>query len=293
MGIMQQLFLGDGQQPHGVAVLTTVGLQTWTPPAGVNMLLSVEGISAGGIQLGSTVTPGGGGGSYAKTTNLAIAYGQTIYARVGDGTGATVFDTWLNISANSAPSSTAQGMLAAGPTVASPSTGGQAASCIGNVAYSGGNGGTATIAAGYPQGGGGGAAGPDGPGRNGGNAVGATSGDGGSGGGADGLSSTAGATGGNGGNGPNGTGGGAAATSSTAATAGTDGGGGGATYATAHAGAAGAGGTHTIAAWGNGYGPGGGGGGGIGSYASGVGGAYGGGGGGASNGGNGIIVITY
>ena len=270
---------------NNVIVFTSTGAQTWTVPANIYTLYSVEGIGGGG----ATVGQGGGGGGYAKSINFSVIPGQTIYLNVSTGDSN---DTWVNISSNSPPSSSTNGILASAAYVfyggGSPNTN----SLIGNTTYIGGNGGSLL---GY---GGGGSAGPGGQGQNGGDGV--LGSGGGGGGGCNGGSSTAGqgaisgGAGGGGGAGPTGTAGGGGGTSgSHNGGNGSNGSGGGGCYWTTGS-TGGNGSTYVISNWGGSYGPGSGGGTGYPSSTAGNGGTYGGGGGyslGIS--GKGIIVITY
>jgi alpha-tubulin suppressor-like RCC1 family protein len=309
-------------------VITTVTQGTFTVPSDFGSLAYVGAIGGGG---GARVTSsiedaaGGGGGAYAQTTGLSLTPNQTIYYRVGaGGTGGAPasagVSSWINISANSAPTSTAQGCLAAagnqGALIApfgfsaAGGDGGSVASSIGTLEYAGGNGGDAATGANGGGSGGGGAAGPNGAGGIGGQG-GDNSNMGGGGGGSNGGSAgtnaiASPATPGTGGNGLGGIGGGAAANTSVAAgsgTAGTGGGGGGGhTNSTAVA-PGGNGGTGSVWTFeGLSYGPGGGGGGGGDATGTvgrgGTGGLYGGGGGGGevtggSAGAQGLVVFAY
>ena len=286
---------GSAAGPVYVVFVERVGAGAWTVPSGVTSL-TLEAVGGGGLgyKAGSSAYGGGGGGAYSKTNTITVTPGQTVYFSVG-----TSADSWINISASSAPGSTAAGVLAkagASSTGTAGGAGGAAASGIGNVTYSGGNGGTGD-SSGYYPGGGGGAAGPNGAGKNGGNGF--TSNGCGGGGGSNGGSSSAGANGtstagGNGGNGTSGSGGGAGATTLDGyPTNGTGGGGGGGGFGLNGNNVASQGGTDGSLA-GGAYGVGGGGGGGVFGDASG--GAYGGGGGGWSyseTATTGIAVITY
>jgi hypothetical protein len=202
-------------------------------PAGATKLTATA-IGAGGNSGTVAYKNGGGGGAYAKTSCLSVTAGNIVYWK------AFCSDSWVNISSNTAPTSTAQGVLAkAGLRGCTANTGGgaggSAASSIGTTVFSGGNGG-ATAYINGSSGGGGGAAGPNGAGGNGGTGFGASCifGHGG-GGGVGGLCTTAGSAGtatngGAGGQGPLGISGGVGATSSSyasTAAAGSGGGGGG------------------------------------------------------------------
>jgi len=120
---------------------------TWVVPPDCYGTVQVEAIGPGGGGGGSN-----GGGAYTKT-NLTLTAGQTVYLNWVD-------STWMNISTNAAPTSTAQGILAAGGRSGLNTTASQglAANCIPSTgAYSGGKG----DARGYACGG---AAGPNGAG---------------------------------------------------------------------------------------------------------------------------------
>ena len=234
--------------------------------------LQVECIGAGGNGGASY-----GGGAYSKTNAITgITAGQTVYIRAGSsGT-----DSWFNKTTNAAPSSTTNGCLAKAGAV---TTGGQSSAGVGDLKYSGGNGGDSYDNSPDPGAGGyagGGAAGPNGNGANAFSNGGTyNAGGGGANGGS--ASNSSGA----GGNGRGGSGGGAYSASGTAGN-GTNGGGGGGTTS----GTSGNGGPDFI--WtdfaGVQWGPCGGGGG----NANGTGGG-GGGAGKAAGGANGLVVLTY
>ena len=232
---------------------------SFTIPSDFVSLISVEAIGGGGsgaaVGSSGTFTGGGAGGAYAKSTSISgLSSGQTVYVNIGSG-GATVTwntpasfangnpggDTWFNTS-NSAPSSSTSGVLAkgggAGLASSSQALGGQAASCVGDIAYSGGNGPSVGSPPNY-CGAGGGAAGPGGAGGAGGYAtVAGYNGQGAGGGGSGATLTLPGTIGGTGGTGFAGAGGastgqtgGAGATTSSDATVGVNGGGGGGGYA--------------------------------------------------------------
>ena len=171
---------GGPVHPTTPITLSTPGTSTWTVPAGVTSI-TVEGIgggqSGGGIAVSGnqqgTNRAGGWGGSYAKTVNLTVTPGATVYYHVGTTVGLNNSwsnqaqvngdPTWLNISVNSAPTSSANGILAA-------SNGGTS---YGTTTYIGGTGHVGSSIAGsgdagdrYAGGGGGGAAGPTSAGGN-------------------------------------------------------------------------------------------------------------------------------
>lgn len=185
--------------------ITDSTIVTWTVPLDWdNTSNSIELIGSGGTSvdaLGSATGQcnGAGGGAYAKLTNFQLTPGQTVYLNIGDFTAQK--DTWINKTTNAAPSSITNGGLAKGGqdgTLTAAGQGGQAAACIGNTVFSGGNGGVGLYNANTGGGGGGGgAAGPGGAGKNGGAGASASTGNnaGGGGGGAGGGLSTAGAAG--------------------------------------------------------------------------------------------------
>jgi len=154
-----------------VRAITATG--TFTIPADfpAGNTLQVECVGAGG-------QGARGGGAYAKTNALTgITASQTVYVQVG----ATGSDTWFNKAANSAPANTTNGALAkcgGDSSSTAAGSGGQASASIGDLKYSGGDGGINYIN--EPDsadviGAGGGAAGPSGAGKNAGNGRKATS----------------------------------------------------------------------------------------------------------------------
>ncbi len=297
---------------------------SWTVPSDWNSSQNtVEVIGGGGGagngQVGVSYPASGGGGGYSKISNVTLTPGASITYQVGSGgtapatqntNGGAGGDTFFNRTAGSAGtcadtvSVCAKGASAA--VVGVPPThgqGGAAASGVGTVKYSGGNGGPAST---NGIGAGGGAAGPNGNGANGGNGAiangDAGGGGGGAGGGTTGSNDTGTGTGGAGGNNYLGTGSGAGGSTGagSAGTAGAGGGGGGTNGgATPQAGGAGGAGTE----WDSTHGAGGGGGSSgvtaAGGAAGGDGGLYGAGGGargGTGTGGagaQGVIVISY
>jgi hypothetical protein len=295
-----------------VYVLPTSGTSSnpttaeWIVPPGVN-LIKVEAIGTGGMGVYLPGYFGGGGGAYARTNKLQVNPGQKLFYQSISGSNllSSTFDAWLNINENTAPTSSLQGVLSKRGEVGTPAgggVGGQASACIGDIAFSGGNGGASTFGG---AGGGGGAAGPNGNGANGGAGFDDITIDGaGGGGGANGGSNGQDASlsegrAGSGGNNRFGVGGGIAGTLSTQAGLGVDGGGGGGAYATSTSGnlrRGSAGGMEII--WtdsltGQTFGPGGGGGGSRGIQLGGSGASYGGGSGGFSGvPGTGLIVVT-
>ena len=303
-----------------VIFLTTPGLGTWTVPSdcAVAKFECIGGGAGGFTQSPSLWGSGGGAGAYSAATAVSLTSGATVFLSIGAGGGANTAggDTWINKSANSAPTVSTDGALAKSGLAATSNgtvggAGGAAGACVGNVTASGGAGGSSVnVASG--GGGGGGAGGRSGNGQVGGPCPGvAVTYGGGGGGGANGGASTQGAasasggvTGGAGGVGTSGAGSGSSG-GGAGATGGGGGGGDGSLIGAATAG--GAGGSDTAIDATHGFGGGGGGGGGTNSGASGSGGAgggYGGGGGGGGyggagaagaggNGAQGLIVITY
>lgn len=265
---------------------------------------SIEVIGGGGSSrssFGFGGVSGGGGGGYSKSNNVSLTPEATVTYAVGaGGVGDDTTpggDTWFCNSTTNCASITgtsvvvgAKGGKSHDGSASPPILGGQAGEGVGDVKYSGGNGGTPTGGGFNHHTGGGGAGGPGGDGKAGGSGSGRTGG-----GGAGGGSSTVGssANGGAGGNGPNGTGAGAANGG-----AGSDGGGGGGRSTDSGNGGAGGNGTEWTATDMSIAGAGGGGGGGYNN--GGAGGLYGGGAGSmrqfaspAADGAPGIIVITY
>jgi hypothetical protein len=171
-----------------VLFLTSANTGAWTVPSDFGSLISIEGIGAGGsaplVSAGGSanIVGGGGGGAYAKSTSVSGLYaGGTTYVSVGNGANSsntTGADTWFNVSSNSAPTLSTQGILAAGgnPGIkgGTAGAGGSSVNSIGDLKYSGGTGGNGfygVYLSAYAEtysGGGGGAAGPGGVGGNGG-----------------------------------------------------------------------------------------------------------------------------
>lgn len=317
-----------------VIYLDTAGSGTWTVPSdwysAQNTIEAIGGGAGGGtLAATSSARGGGGGGAYSANTNMTLTPGATVYYTVGSGGGSLTAggDTWFNTTANSAPTSSAYGILAKGGAISTSASsggaGGASGSGIGVTRNSGGAGGKAQTSCttnGCSGGGGGGAGGPNGAGKAGGGGPSSSSVRGGGGGGAaeNGVagSSSSSATGGAGGNSNAGSGGGSGGTSGVNGGTGATGGGGGGGYGSAASptsGGAGSTDPNELASRNSdaAHGPGSGGGGG-GGYASGStnanggnGGQYGGGGGSAGSpysgtsfsangsGGQGLIVIGY
>lgn len=241
----------------------TTGASSFVVPPNV-YFMQFEAIAAGGGVVGATGGNGsGGGGAYAMVT-LPVTPGNTVYYNVGAGAAnADGGDSWVNISANSAPASSANGVLAKGGSKNSGTAGGaggSAASSIGSVVFSGGAGGSRGSVS-NSTGGSGGSGGPGGNGGSGGDGTSSGTAAGGGGGSAGGALSTNGSTatsgvGGAGGSGPAGGSGGTGATSVAAATLAAAGSGGGGGGGSAAGGGAIGGGSRTFDVWGGGYGPG-------------------------------------
>lgn len=149
-------------------IYNTAGSLNWTAPAGVyEIQVECWGGGGNGGQGGGDGTEGasgGGGGAYAKKNIIHVIPGLSYLVVVG---GVAADSYFIDIST----------VLAKGGTSAVWKTigiGGAAASCVGDVKYSGGNGGQFTA---NESAAGGGAAGPDGNG----NAGGGSGGNGGSG----------------------------------------------------------------------------------------------------------------
>jgi hypothetical protein len=104
-------------------LLATAGPGTWIVPAGVTSI-QVEcwgGGGSGAYRSTSGVASGGGGGGYSLTNAIAVTPGQTVHYSIGAGGAAASGSningndggqTWLNVSANTAPASTMEGCLA-------------------------------------------------------------------------------------------------------------------------------------------------------------------------------------
>ena len=140
---------------------------SWTVPTGVsNIQVECYGSGSGFYYSSqSPITTLISGGSYSKSTSIAVTPGSTVYFNIGSSGG----NTWFNIT-NTAPtssSSTSSACLAVGSSTASAS---QIAANCGDTKYKGGagynsNGGNA----GYNATGEGGQAGPNGNGADAGN----------------------------------------------------------------------------------------------------------------------------
>ena len=244
---------GSGTLGQGIIVITYTSVSTpgtykqvFTSSQEVYICPGITTFTAEAIGPGSStllpssaVSSGGGGGAYANSTTSSISSGPA-YVNVptipNPWISTVPANTWFNFSANTAPTSSTQGVLAAG---ALKGTGGTVAASIGlsGLIFSGGNGGTSVTTSSGSRtkgGGGGGAAGPNGSGKSGGSgyATSSLSGGGGGGGGSNGGSSSSGlpgasTNGGNGGSSSGGTAGGTGATTTAIAGVGSNGSGGG------------------------------------------------------------------
>jgi Putative Ig domain len=285
-----------------------VTVPVWTVPTDFVSTNTIECIGGGGTGGNGLVgvATGGGGGAYAKISNLTLAPGAQISYQLGaTATGPVGTDTWFNGASLATSSVGAKGGSdgnavtgANSPSVLPGGLGGQASASVGTTKYSGGSGGTAQTSiitgGGRPTGsGGGGAAGPGGPGGDGGSdfasGIGTgSSGGGGNSGGFDGAAASDFLS--NGGNNAANTGGGGAPAGD-----GSNGGGGAGGGIGTFTGCTGGNGTD----WNASFGSGGAGGGSVdgagagGLYGGGSGGAGGGSGGTPQPGGQGLIVITY
>jgi len=176
----------------GVAVplfFTSAGvLVSVTPPSWATGFFAgcYGGGAAGSIFNGSYPNMGGGGCAYAWTNVVSLTGGATVWVYVGLGgtSGGYGEDSWASTT-GVAPLIKTEGCLAKGGAPAFPpplydptaGIGGQASACIGDGAYSGGNGGLAAAGPSNVGGtGGGGAAGPNGAGLNAADTVGALDG---------------------------------------------------------------------------------------------------------------------
>src|SRR5262249_7515918 len=77
--------------------LSTTGARTWTVPFDWNSAANtIEAIGGGGNNVTSGVFGGGGGGAYAKSNNVSLTPGASVYYQVGGSN----TDTWFNSVAN-------------------------------------------------------------------------------------------------------------------------------------------------------------------------------------------------
>lgn len=157
---------------------------TWNAPSTTTLLESVECWGGGAPGNNGDNIGSGGAGAYSKTNNIIVSPNQTCYIQIPGTTAITEsnpVDTWFNKNTNAAPTNTSQGCLAKSGQKGTASTGGlggNAASCIGDVKYSGGDG-NYTSGSSIGGCGGGGSASPFGNGNNGGINSGSTGGNGG------------------------------------------------------------------------------------------------------------------
>ncbi len=153
--------------PHSVIAFSGSGATSFTVPdnfTGSSYLL-VLGAGGGAARRSSATVPsgGGGGGAIALASNLNVSRGQTIYlnaptggagATVSGAAGGSPANAWVNIAANSQPTLNTNGAYAEsgnGSTAGGGATAGLASLSLGQLVFSGGNGGT-----GFVSGGGGG-----------------------------------------------------------------------------------------------------------------------------------------
>ena len=166
-------------KPKLKTVILTSG-SSWTVPndwTDTGSTIIAIGGGGGGARAAFGGGAGGGGGSLSAISGSdltgGLTPGATAYYSIGAGgggatanntSGATGGDTWFNKNSASVPSATTGGVLAkggsggAGGTSGAGGSGGAAASCIGIVRKSGGNGGTNSFAATLDSGSGGGSA---------------------------------------------------------------------------------------------------------------------------------------
>lgn len=154
---------GCGSTASQAVSFTAAGAGTWTVPSCVTEI-TIEGIGAGagGENGAGSQGGGGGGGGYARST-ITVTVGQTIYYHVG--TGGAVDndgeDSWVNVSVNSAPSTSASGIVAARGLADTTGGGAGANVNIGQTTSPGGNGAPAQGGGGARAGSGGGGGGTD------------------------------------------------------------------------------------------------------------------------------------
>lgn len=172
--------------PDGRVTTFLTSGTSWTVPSDWNSSRNtIEVIGGGGGGGGATsgatrAASGGGGGAYSRAINASLTPGGTVTYAVGAGgtagstntTAGTGGDTYFcnstsncaSISGSAVVAGAKGGTGAAANTGGTPGVGGAAASGVGNVRYSGGDGviGVTNVS----SGGGGGAAGPRGNGEN-------------------------------------------------------------------------------------------------------------------------------
>lgn len=142
-----QDFYGTAAANSGATVLFLTSGTSWTVPANWNDNNNkIEAIGGGASGVGSTPSSenktGGGGGAYARVTNVNLTPGASVSYAIGAG---GVGDTGASASGGSTTFTTI--LKAAGAVTR---TGGTTANCIGDVKYAGGS--AANI---HPSGGGG------------------------------------------------------------------------------------------------------------------------------------------
>ena len=129
-------------------LVTTTGAGSWTVPAGVTSA-TVESWGGGGGSMGQDNTNGASSGGAYATSVISVTPGNTVYYSVGVGgtgtsaSGGSGQDSWVNKAANSAPSSSSNGVLAkggSGAPVASSNNSTQLANSVGTTIYIGGAG---------------------------------------------------------------------------------------------------------------------------------------------------------
>ncbi len=135
---------------------STAGSFTWTCPPGVtSVTVQCWGGGGGGYDAAGSARAGtgGGGGAFAQYTTLSVTpnTSYTVFVGSGGNPGASGTDSWFSTNTT---------VLAKGGTGGSSGTtvgvGGAAASCIGDIKWSGGNGASAKSNVSYIRGGGGG-----------------------------------------------------------------------------------------------------------------------------------------
>jgi hypothetical protein len=169
----------NGQCAVTVPAFTTPGSNTWTVPAGVTSI-TVEVWGAGGRggsrTSGSGAYGGGGGGAYSRRV-ISVTSGQNYTYEVGAGSSSNAAGATGGISRFYLTSSPtidlvrAAGGNSVGNNSVTGALGGSAATGIGDITYSGGNGANATTGNNSPStnrvgGGGGSSAGTSGNGNN-------------------------------------------------------------------------------------------------------------------------------
>jgi hypothetical protein len=156
-------------QPQTIFI-TNTSQRIFRVPSNFLRLISIEAIGAGGngfTAYNDVSAHGGGGGAYARTTNVPVLVAdRECYINVGSAYDESGRDSWFNASINSRPANANQGVVAKGGNNGNPRSiglGGQAGQSIGETRFSGGNGGRCSLNLGAS--GGGGSAGPNGDGQ--------------------------------------------------------------------------------------------------------------------------------